>query len=219
MKLAVIKLQHGFKPSLAELTALQEAIIHCNTDNIVMEDGMVKSWEFLLVDIQKLPDINYEVIKQIRLDTSFRPPSPSVGGTVLNQKISVALPGLGLLAINDVQVAEDCCTNGLQDYLNDGWRILAICPQPDQRRPDYILGRYLEGGSDRSEFFDNPRPWPKNKLTTEETSVGTEVKILVDADLSEHELRVAASLNTAVPPPHIEPPLQVPPEFEDDIPF
>lgn len=25
--------------------------------------------------------------------------------------------------------------------LDAGWRILAVCPQPDQRRPDYILGR------------------------------------------------------------------------------
>ena len=25
--------------------------------------------------------------------------------------------------------------------LDDGWRILAICPPNSQRRPDYILGR------------------------------------------------------------------------------
>ena len=25
--------------------------------------------------------------------------------------------------------------------ISEGWRILAICPQPNQRRPDYIMGR------------------------------------------------------------------------------
>lgn len=58
-----------------------------------------------------------------------------------NQRVSVRIPGLGLLAMTDVKVIEDCCTDQLRDELCRGWRILAICPQPDQRRPDYILGR------------------------------------------------------------------------------
>ena len=37
---------------------------------------------------------------------------------------------------------EDVCTDVLQQELNNGWRIIAICVQADQRRPDYILGRY-----------------------------------------------------------------------------
>lgn len=37
---------------------------------------------------------------------------------------------------------EDACTDQLQGALNSGWRIISACPQPDQRRPDYILGRF-----------------------------------------------------------------------------
>lgn len=58
-----------------------------------------------------------------------------------NKKVEVHVPGLGLLNINEVRVEEDCCTDNLQGLLEGGWRIIAACPQPDQRRPDYVLGR------------------------------------------------------------------------------
>lgn len=60
-----------------------------------------------------------------------------------NKKCQVHLPGIGLLAINDVKLLEDCCTDALQKHLEDGWRIIAACPQTNQRRPDYILGKSL----------------------------------------------------------------------------
>ncbi|GBG55172.1 hypothetical protein SPFL3102_03566 [Sporomusaceae bacterium FL31] len=60
---------------------------------------------------------------------------------LFNHKCDVHVPGFGLLAINEVTWEEDCCTERLQSKIDQGWRILAICPQPDQRRPDYVLGR------------------------------------------------------------------------------
>jgi hypothetical protein len=59
----------------------------------------------------------------------------------LNTQIHVATPGDTLAKYDQVQVMTDCCTESLQEELSNGWRILAICPQPDQRRPDYILGK------------------------------------------------------------------------------
>ena len=59
----------------------------------------------------------------------------------LNTVVNVMVPGNTLSTFDEVAVWEDCCTDSLQRQLRDGWRILAICPQPDQRRPDYILGR------------------------------------------------------------------------------
>lgn len=61
--------------------------------------------------------------------------------TVVNERCNVAVAGLGLLTVNEVEVHTDFCTEALQDKLNEGWRILAVCVQPDQRRPDYVLGR------------------------------------------------------------------------------
>lgn len=57
------------------------------------------------------------------------------------QVVQIAVPDLGLLQITEVTWMEDACTEALQEMLNDGWRILAVCPPNAQRRPDYILGR------------------------------------------------------------------------------
>lgn len=62
-------------------------------------------------------------------------------GVSFNARCNVHVPGLGLLLIEEVEVHEDACTESLQKKLDEGWRIIACCPQPDQRRPDYILGR------------------------------------------------------------------------------
>lgn len=60
---------------------------------------------------------------------------------LFNAKCNVHVPGIGLMLIDEVEVENDFCSEKVQDRLCDGWRILAICPQPDQRRPDYIFGR------------------------------------------------------------------------------
>lgn len=58
----------------------------------------------------------------------------------LNDRVNVHVPDNSLLRIKDVLLLEDGCTNSLNDHLKEGWQIIAVCPQPDQRRPDYILG-------------------------------------------------------------------------------
>ena len=59
-----------------------------------------------------------------------------------NSKCDVHVANLGLLHVNQLAYTKDTCTEDLQLKLNCGWRILAVCVQPDQRRPDYILGRF-----------------------------------------------------------------------------
>lgn len=48
--------------------------------------------------------------------------------------------GPNLHQMNRLMLLEDCCTDRLQEQLDDGWRLIAVCPQ-EQRRPDYILGK------------------------------------------------------------------------------
>lgn len=55
--------------------------------------------------------------------------------------VQLAIPDLGLMTITEVVVREDYCTDMLQSDLDEGWRILAVCPPNAARRPDYILGR------------------------------------------------------------------------------
>jgi hypothetical protein len=56
-------------------------------------------------------------------------------------KVYVQIPHIGLLTMNEVKLLENACTDALQDVLDDGWRILCVCPPNAARRPDYILGR------------------------------------------------------------------------------
>ena len=52
----------------------------------------------------------------------------------------VSIPGIGLLQIQCVDYLKDCCTDELQRWLDRGWRILAVCPPNDTRRPSYVMG-------------------------------------------------------------------------------
>lgn len=63
-----------------------------------------------------------------------------------NTIVQVHVPNGFLHTVNEVQVVEDSCTDTLQGELDRGWRILAVCPSIDQRRPDYILGRVVPPG-------------------------------------------------------------------------
>lgn len=75
-----------------------------------------------------------------------------------NSECNVHVPNLGLLAINKLAYATDYCTEELQELLDRGYRILAVCPQPDQRRPDYILGMYVSALKEDvgvEQFFGN----------------------------------------------------------------
>lgn len=55
--------------------------------------------------------------------------------------VHVHIPNIGLLSMNEVDWLEDACTEELQCRLDEGWRILAVCPPDSVRRPTYILGR------------------------------------------------------------------------------
>lgn len=127
------------------------------------KEGLVelRSWRTYLVDVEELnrviPDTPFVIKRMLKtkydyvaiLDKmkevadklekmTFAPEQD------FNYRVNVHVPNLGLLMVNEVTWLEDCCTEVLQEYLDKGWRILAVCPQPDQRRPDYILGRTKE---------------------------------------------------------------------------
>jgi hypothetical protein len=59
-----------------------------------------------------------------------------------NERCEVHMPGQALATYNETLLLEDACTDLLQGKIDEGWRIIAACPQPDSRRPDYILGRF-----------------------------------------------------------------------------
>lgn len=67
-----------------------------------------------------------------------------VSANTFNQKCNVHSGNIALQEYNQMLLLEDPCTDMVQRHLNDGWRIIAVCVQPDQRRPDYVLGKKVE---------------------------------------------------------------------------
>lgn len=51
------------------------------------------------------------------------------------------LPNIALMMFNKVTWLEDACTQDLQRHLDEGWRMVAVCPPNGVRRPDYILAK------------------------------------------------------------------------------
>lgn len=100
----------------------------------IMEDEEVRRCVYGRVKL-----VHQQVEKQIEQVAEPRLASQE---QAFNKKVEVHVPGNALAVYNKTQLCEDCCTEYLQDQLDLGWRIIAVCPQPDQRRPDYILGRY-----------------------------------------------------------------------------
>lgn len=56
------------------------------------------------------------------------------------QTVHVHVPNDSLLAVRKLTYIEDACTNRIQEMLNDDWKIVAVIPANDTRRPTYILG-------------------------------------------------------------------------------
>lgn len=69
------------------------------------------------------------------------PPGMPAGAPAPDRVVyQVSVANIGLLAVQRVEVLEDCCTHALQDWLTAGWRIIAVCPPNDARRPTYVVG-------------------------------------------------------------------------------
>lgn len=85
---------------------------------------------------------------KIELLDTFMKRAAGAAAQNYNIKCGVPLVDTALMSINRIKIMENCCSDELQKTLNEGYRILSVCPQPDQRRPDYVLGLILDKDSD-----------------------------------------------------------------------
>lgn len=60
------------------------------------------------------------------------------------QVVNITIPNIGLFAVKKLMVLENECTEYVDKWLSKGWRIVAVCPPNDCRRPTYILGSMEE---------------------------------------------------------------------------
>lgn len=84
--------------------------------------------------------INYDMLAE-KISNSL---ISKTGSNLFNNKLEVHQPNMPLFTYNNFIHLNDCCTEVLQEHINKGYRVVAICPQPDQRRPDYILGIFIK---------------------------------------------------------------------------
>jgi hypothetical protein len=106
------------------------------------------AFEAFINDPSDLPDFIFEhaswkPVRPMKFMNGVKPNAMGIKEALVAHQVH--LPGNEMLLIREVQVQEDCCTDMLQQQLTQGWRIIAVCPQPS-RRPDYILGKTFEGG-------------------------------------------------------------------------
>lgn len=97
--------------------------------------------EVEFVSVVKQPEVN-GAVQSLIAKTEELLARTTNNGAEYNGRCEVHMPGNLMLQFNETLLLEDSCTDRLQDALDKGWRIIAACPQPDARRPDYILGRF-----------------------------------------------------------------------------
>lgn len=130
--------------------AIDKFELKTNKEYLTNLDSFLSKYPSLKIRVRGIPhglsEVNMfsNIINQMtEIENKLENALKSFDKTVeFNQKCDVHISNLGLLHINQIGYAVDKCTEELQTILKDGWRIIACCVQPDQRRPDYVLGRY-----------------------------------------------------------------------------
>jgi len=113
----------------------------CTAEQAIMlfQEGYCGTYANPKEHIKELYDVRSEVDIASMIEASVSSSVEAIG-KLFNEKCQQEQPGPNLLNVNETLLMEDACTNALQENLENGWRIIAVCPQP-QRRPDYVLGR------------------------------------------------------------------------------
>lgn len=139
----------------ATTLAVHGIVLHKNTPTVITEKQMtglvVGQVKFELIgeiktDEDDPTDLNGVMRKFNRMAAKLLS-APALQPTAYqhtaqNERVHVHMPGQALSTYNSMLLLENCCSDEVQRSLDNGWRIIAACPQPDARRPDYILGKY-----------------------------------------------------------------------------
>lgn len=135
------EINQGHIARIKEITG-EDIKTETGSDNVLRIGWAAQDFMMTLKEASSvgLPYRVMEVTEFVRASEAARIQSEGRVGPV-NEKCNVIVAGVSMLHIDDVTVVTDACTEIIQNELHKGWRILAICVQPDQRRPDYVLGR------------------------------------------------------------------------------
>jgi len=148
MFIAKGELEYGWKKKLLELFDKEPVAYRRLRERVKMYDlphtreELDKLNEYTDRKLDTIDDLELEAWTSVGIEVKMsrvrglRSNDPDIHKTIY--QISVA--NVGLMQIQRVEVLEDCCTDHLQRELDRGWRILAVCPPNDARRPSYVVG-------------------------------------------------------------------------------
>jgi hypothetical protein len=122
------------------LSEHEEGFVVCTAEQVLqlLMHGYCDRYGDFSEKVQEVIDTGTEDIEKI-IQASVKSSTDAVK-SIFNEKTNTEQPSVSLMNVDETLLMEDACTDALQENLSNGWRILAICPQP-QRRPDYVLGR------------------------------------------------------------------------------
>lgn len=92
------------------------------------------------IDLHQIKEVKINHTEDT-LENIRRSSAPEGYSEAFNHKCGAEQPTPWLNQVVRTMLLSDACTDQLQSKIAEGWRIVAVQPQPDQRRPDYILGR------------------------------------------------------------------------------
>lgn len=128
----VYKLLHAFEPELGPLEERLEG----------------KKWATLTFYANDINEIPPEILNGAEFSRLRTLELTNSKGDINAEEIALAmqttqvhLPGNELMQIAEAFVMTNPCTEELNEQLQQGFRIIAVCPQIGQRRPDYVMGR------------------------------------------------------------------------------
>lgn len=80
------------------------------------------------------PDAKFKRVKGLLYN------HPAQQKETIQQVTQIHVANLGLFAIERLLLLEDACTNEINEMISGDWKIIAVIPANDARRPTYILG-------------------------------------------------------------------------------
>lgn len=132
-----------------QLMALPQSSFTVKPDRFAKkEDGSIVSnyqhCEFFVNDLTK---VRLELLSYCKFEPA--PMLEMMGGARINtsnvfeavKRNQIMLPNNMMLEMKELRVETDSCTDAINELMQEEWKLIAILPQHNQARPDYILGK------------------------------------------------------------------------------
>lgn len=126
-------------------TPLKEIEMKPNKEGVLLAEV---GWQTFESHINAIEDVHPDLLGFVTFKPIARLNMLTDSGSINRESVLTALgrnqihlPDNLLLQVKTVYAMANSCTEEIQAEIEQGAKIIAVLPQPGQRRPDYILGR------------------------------------------------------------------------------